>query len=58
MGMRGNGDAASPTLNASSLEQILQVQQGILGQTYNKPLSDVPQMWCLYSEVSSVAPKI
>ncbi|KIW24133.1 uncharacterized protein PV07_09865 [Cladophialophora immunda] len=52
MGMRGLGDTASPTLNASSLEQIVNVQQGLLRQVYNvSNVSAIPQMWCLYKEV-------
>ena len=52
MGMRGLGDTASPTLNASSLQQIIQVEQSILKEVLNTTdLSDIPQMWCLYKEV-------
>ncbi|KAK5947409.1 hypothetical protein PMZ80_001559 [Knufia obscura] len=53
LGMRGLGDVASPTLNASSLEDIVQTQQDILRDVYNTTdLTGVPQMWCLYKEVS------
>lgn len=52
MGMRGLGDVASPTLNASSLQTIVNVQQGLLRQVYNiSNISSIPQMWCLYKEV-------
>ncbi len=52
MGMRGLGDVESPTLNSSSLEQIVNVQQGLLREVYNTTnLSSIPQMWCLYKEV-------
>ncbi|KAJ9610781.1 hypothetical protein H2200_005558 [Cladophialophora chaetospira] len=52
MGMRGLGDTASPTLNASTLEQIVSVQQSLLREVYNTTNSSiVPQMWCLYKEV-------
>ncbi|KAK7892333.1 hypothetical protein LTR67_007429 [Exophiala xenobiotica] len=52
MGMRGLGDVASPTLNSSSLETIVNVQQGLLRQVYNiSNVSVIPQMWCLYKEV-------
>ncbi len=52
MGMRGLGDTASPTLNASDLETILQDQQQILSQVYNTTnITAIPQMWCLYKEV-------
>ena len=49
MGMRGLGDTASPTLNASQLEQIIQVQQGLLKDAFNTTnISNISQMWCLY----------
>ena len=49
MGMRGLGDTASPTLNASELEQIITVEQQILRRTFNiSDITDIPQMWCLY----------
>ena len=49
MGMRGLGDTASPTLNASQLEQIIQVQQGLLKEAFNTTnTSSISQMWCLY----------
>ncbi|KAK3063896.1 hypothetical protein LTS18_011836, partial [Coniosporium uncinatum] len=52
MGMRGLGDEASPTLNASSLQQIVATQQDILRDVYNLTnVSSIPQMWCLYKEV-------
>lgn len=52
LGMRGLGDVASPTLNGSSLEEIVQTQQNILREVYNtSDLSGIPQMWCLYKEV-------
>ena len=52
MGMRGLGDTASPTINASSLQQIIQVEQSILRQALTTSnLTEVPQMWCLYKEV-------
>ncbi|KAL9054048.1 MAG: hypothetical protein Q9162_004377 [Coniocarpon cinnabarinum] len=55
MGMRGNGDAASPTLNSTSLQQIIETQQDILRNTFpdRSSLLDTPQMWCLYSEVGT-----
>ena len=49
LGMRGLGDTASPTLDASSLSQIIGVEQQILMDTFNRSnISDIPQMWCLY----------
>ncbi|KAG9231330.1 hypothetical protein BJ875DRAFT_407145 [Amylocarpus encephaloides] len=51
MGMRGNGDEASPTLTEKSLEDVIKSQQAILSSTINSNLSAIPQMWCLYKEV-------
>ncbi|MCJ1442072.1 MAG: hypothetical protein MMC23_002564 [Stictis urceolatum] len=52
MGMRGLGDTVSPTLNSSQLEDIINVQQGILRDTLNlNSTEDLPMMWCLYKEV-------
>ena len=52
MGMRGLGDVASPTLNASDLQSIVQHQQKILSSVYGiSNVSSIPQMWCLYKEV-------
>ena len=52
LGMRGLGDAESPTLNASQLQTIVQVQQQLIGEVYNTTnVSGIPQMWCLYKEV-------
>lgn len=49
MGMRGLGDTASPTLNASQLQDIIQVEQTLLKGAFNETdVSDIPQMWCLY----------
>lgn len=52
MGMRGLGDTASPTINASVLQTIINSQQRILSNVFNtSDLSSIPQMWCLYKEV-------
>lgn len=48
LGMRGSGDAASPTLTSSALEEVIQWQQSILTQTLRRPLSDIPQAWVMY----------
>ena len=49
MGMRGLGDTSSPTLNSAQLEQIIQVQQGLLKDAFNTTdLTGISQMWCLY----------
>ncbi|KAF1937516.1 hypothetical protein EJ02DRAFT_412211 [Clathrospora elynae] len=52
LGMRGDGDAASPTLDAKNLVDVINYQQSILETTLNtSDLSRVPQMWCVYKEV-------
>lgn len=49
LGMRGNGDNASPTLTASQLSQVISFQQTTLRSVLGvNDLSTVPQMWCLY----------
>jgi hypothetical protein len=49
MGMRGDGDTASPTLDAKQLVDVITAQQSILRSTLNQSdLSKVPQMWCVY----------
>lgn len=54
MGMRGKGDAASPTLTAPDLEDLIQVQQSLLSEAFNtSDVSDIPQTWVLY-KVSGV----
>ncbi|KAG9257165.1 uncharacterized protein F5Z01DRAFT_734377 [Emericellopsis atlantica] len=52
LGMRGDGDAESPTLTADALEDIIQVQQSILKEELGLDnAGDVPQTWVLYKEV-------
>ena len=52
LGMRGLGDAESPTLNSSQLEDIIRVQQRVLSETHNLTnVSSLPMMWALYKEV-------
>lgn len=51
LGMRGSGDAASPTLNAKTLEEVIKWQQTTLASTLGKPLGDIPQAWVMYKEV-------
>lgn len=49
MGMRGDGDTASPTLDASQLVSVIEYQQSVLKSTLGiSDLSSVPQMWCVY----------
>ncbi|KFA68067.1 hypothetical protein S40285_02546 [Stachybotrys chlorohalonatus IBT 40285] len=52
MGMRGSGDVASPTLTAETLEDLITVQQTLLSEGLGRNLSDIPQTWVLYKEVS------
>jgi hypothetical protein len=57
LGMRGSGDAASPTLTADSLVEIISVQQSLLEDILNKNLTDIPQTWVLYKvSLSSTVP--
>jgi hypothetical protein len=49
LGMRGDGDTASPTLDAKSLGDVINYQQSIMKTTFGtQDLSKVPQMWCVY----------
>ncbi|KFY76946.1 hypothetical protein V498_09471 [Pseudogymnoascus sp. VKM F-4517 (FW-2822)] len=54
MGMRGSGDAASPTLSSSSLEDIIDVQTKVLKEVLDVgDITKVPHTWVLYKEVGS-----
>jgi hypothetical protein len=54
MGMRGQEDAPmSEGENIELLEQIVRDQRQILAKTFDIPVSDVPQVWCLYKEVQA-----
>lgn len=54
MGMRGQEDAPmSEGENIELLEQIVRDQRQILAETFDIPVSDVPQVWCLYKEVQA-----
>lgn len=48
LGMRGSGDAASPTLTSAALQDVIQWQQSDLNKVLGKPLSDIPQGWVMY----------
>lgn len=49
LGMRGDGDTASPTLDAKSLVDVINYQQSIMKTTLGTTdLAKVPQMWCVY----------
>jgi hypothetical protein len=52
LGMRGDGDTASPTLDKNQLVDVITYQQTVLKSTLGTTdLSKVPQMWCVYKEV-------
>ncbi|KAK3398998.1 hypothetical protein B0T20DRAFT_188225 [Sordaria brevicollis] len=51
LGMRGSGDAASATLTAAALEEVIAWQQSVLKKALAKPLSQIPQAWVMYKEV-------
>lgn len=54
MGMRGQEDAPmGEGENIELLEQIVRDQRQILAETFDIPVSDVPQVWCLYKEVQA-----
>lgn len=54
MGMRGQEDAPmSEGENIELLEQIVRDQRQILAETFDIPVTDVPQVWCLYKEVQA-----
>ena len=48
LGMRGSGDAASATLTAAALEEVIAWQQSVLTKALGKPLSQIPQAWVMY----------
>jgi hypothetical protein len=56
MGMRGNGDRESPTLNSTQLEEIIQRQQKMIVEYVDKPLEQVGQTWSLYKVRSPIRP--
>lgn len=51
LGMRGDGDTASSTMDSSTLTQVITFQESALKSTFGD-LTDVPMMWCLYKEVA------
>ncbi|KAF2472868.1 uncharacterized protein BDR25DRAFT_341669 [Lindgomyces ingoldianus] len=52
MGMRGDGDTSSPTLDSKNLVSVIEYQQSILKSGLGvSDLAGVPQMWCVYKEV-------
>ncbi len=55
LGLRGADDTemapGGPDANRSLLEEIVNVQRGIIADEINKDVTRVPQVWCLYKEV-------
>jgi hypothetical protein len=55
LGLRGADDTemapGGPEANKSLLEEIVNVQRGIIADEVDKDVTRVPQMWCLYKEV-------
>jgi hypothetical protein len=55
LGLRGADDTemapGGPDANRSLLEEIVNVQRGIIADEINIDVTRVPQMWCLYKEV-------
>ena len=55
IGLRGANDTpmapGGPEANMKLLEQIVDVQRGILREEVNPDVTKVPQLWCLYKEV-------
>ncbi|KAG6880096.1 hypothetical protein C0992_006370 [Termitomyces sp. T32_za158] len=52
IGMRGFGDMPlSETENIDLLQNIVNVQQGIITSVMDKDIESIPQLWCLYQEV-------
>ena len=57
MAMRGSGDTAIPLTTDRAVKALVDVvatQKQILGKVFNSTgikVQDIPQMWCLYSEV-------
>ena len=55
LGMRGDGDTSSPTLDAPTLVSVINYQQSILKSGLGvNDLSSVPQMWCVYKVIQLV----
>ena len=55
MGLRGANDSemkGDMKTNIAMVEGIIQTQQKILTDEYKKPLSEIPQAWCLYKEIN------
>jgi hypothetical protein len=55
MGLRGANDSEMKgdlKTNIAMVEGIIQTQQKILSEELKKPLSDIPQTWCLYKEIN------
>lgn len=55
IGLRGANDTemapGGPAANRALLEKIVDVQRDILQQEFQRPIAEIPQIWCLYKEV-------
>ena len=55
MGLRGANDTqmkGEMSTNIAMVEGIIQTQQKILSKEMDRPLSEIPQTWCLYKEIN------
>lgn len=53
IGMRGEHDQAMYGGNNDILRQVIEDQRNLISEAYNKPASEVPQLWAVYKEVQS-----
>lgn len=51
VGMRGDGDKPLKGASTALLEKIVATQRDILSKTLEKSAREIPQAWCMYSEV-------
>lgn len=51
--MRGEHDQAMYGGNNDILRQVIEDQRNLISEAYNKPASEVPQLWAVYKEVQS-----
>jgi hypothetical protein len=50
LGLRAENDSGAP-VGKEVTEQIVHTQRQILAEEFQRDLTDIPQMWCLYKEV-------
>lgn len=54
IGMRGDGDramGADDSTNMQTLKWVIKCEREIIEKAYDKPASEVPQMWAIFTEV-------